>query len=90
VWTTIWWPAHRPLQYAEVTSVANGNPTYLWTNWSKGVPQTHAGDLKMVTEWAKLGFIIRNPYLPDTVYDSAATGTDNIYVSVETRLSDQS
>ena len=23
VWTTMWWPAHRPLQYAEVTSVAN-------------------------------------------------------------------
>jgi hypothetical protein len=90
VWTTIWWPAHRPLQYAEVTSVANGNPTYLWTNWSKGVPQTYAGDFKMVTEWAKLGFIIRNPYLPDTIYDSAATGGDYIYVSVETRQSDQS
>jgi hypothetical protein len=90
VWTTIWWPAHRPLQYWEVTSVANGNPAYLWTNWSKGVPQTHAGDLKMVTEWAKLGFIIRNPYLPDSVYSSGATGNDYIYVSVETRLSDQS
>jgi hypothetical protein len=54
------------------------------------VPQTHAGDLKMVTEWAKLGFIIRNPYLPDSVYSSGATGNDYIYVSVETRLSDQS
>jgi len=85
VWTTLWWPAHRPLQYAEVTSVANGAPNYVWTNWSKGVPQTHAGDLKMVTEWAKLGFVIRNPFLPASVYDSAATGQDFIYVSIETQ-----
>lgn len=83
VWTTMWWPAHRPLQYAEVTSVANGQPNYVWTNWTKGVPQTHAGDLKMVTEWAKLGFIIRNPFLPPSIYASAATGQDYIYVSVE-------
>ena len=41
------------------------------------------GDLKMVTEWAKLGFIVRNPFLPPSVYDKAATGDDNIYVSVE-------
>jgi L-lysine epsilon oxidase-like protein len=83
VWTTMWWPAHRPLQYAEVTSVANGSPNYLWTNWTKGIPQTHAGDFKMVTEWARLGFIIRNPYLPNSVYDKAATGSDFIYVSIE-------
>jgi len=83
VWTTMWWPAHRPLQYAEVTSVANGQPNYVWTNWTKGVPQTNAGDLKMVTEWAKLGFVIRNPFLPASVYDTAATGQDFIYVSVE-------
>ena len=49
------------------------------------MPQTDAGDLKMVTEWAKLGFIIRNPFLPPTVYDTAANGTDYIYVSVETQ-----
>jgi len=86
IWTTMWWPAHRPLQYAEVTAVdKDNNPTYLWTNWSKGVPQTDAGDLKMVTEWAKLGFIIRNPFLPESVYDSAATGADFIYVAVETQ-----
>ena len=29
------------------------------------------------------GFIIRNPFLPPTVYDTAATGADYIYVSVE-------
>ena len=68
-----------------MTSVANGAPNYVWTNWSKGVPQTHAGDLKMVTEWAKLGFVIRNPFLPASVYDSAATGQDFIYVSIETQ-----
>ncbi len=58
----------------------------MWTNWSKGVPQTHAGDLKMVTEWEKLGFIIRNPFLPPTIYDKAADGRSFIYVSIETKL----
>jgi hypothetical protein len=85
VQTTMWWPAHRPLQCAEVTSVDNGGPNYVWTNWTKGVPQTHAGDLKMVTEWAKLGFVIRNPFLPASVYDQAADGQSYIYVSVETQ-----
>lgn len=87
IWTTMWWPAHRPLQYAEVTAVTDNQPTYVWTNWSKGIPQTDAGDFKMVTEWAKLGFVIRNPFLPSSVYDSAATGLDYIYVSIETRQS---
>jgi hypothetical protein len=85
VWTTLWWPAHRPLQYAEVTAVTDNKPTYVWTNWSRGIPQTDAGDFKMTTEWTKLGFIIRNPFLPPSVYDSAATGGDYIYVSIETR-----
>ena len=61
------------------------SPAYVWTNWTRGVPQTDAGDLKMVTEWAKLGFIIRNPFLPPSVYDTAATGNDYIYVSIETQ-----
>jgi hypothetical protein len=87
VWTTMWWPAHRPLQYTEVTAVTDNKPTYVWTNWSRGIPQTDAGDMKMVTEWAKLGFIIRNPFLPPSVYASAATGADPIYVSIETRQS---
>jgi hypothetical protein len=85
VWTTMWWPAHRPLQYAEVTAVNGDTPTYVWTNWSKGIPQTDAGDFKMVTEWAKLGFIIRNPFLPASIYNSAATGLPFIYVSIETK-----
>jgi hypothetical protein len=83
IWTTMWWPAHRPLQYAEVRVTGGSDPTYVWTNWTRGVPQTPDGDLKMVTEWAKLGFIIRNPFLPASIYDSAATGDPNIYVSVE-------
>jgi hypothetical protein len=81
-WVTLWWPAHRPLQYAEVTAVRNGKPQYLWTNWSKGIPQTHPGDLKMVTEWSKLGFLIRNPYLPPDTFTQAGTGA-YLFVSIE-------
>jgi hypothetical protein len=81
-WVTLWWPAHRPLQYAEVTGVRNGRPQYLWTNWSKGIPQTHAGDLKMVAEWSKLGFLIRNPYLPADTFKQAGAG-DFLFVSIE-------
>jgi hypothetical protein len=83
---TMWWPAHRPLQYGEVTSIQNGQPQYLWTTWSKGIPQTNQGDLKMVTEWSHLGFIIRNPFLPSDVFQQAASGPPPyLYVSVETQ-----
>jgi hypothetical protein len=57
VWETLWWPAHRPMQSFQQT--AAGNWTFL--DWTPGVPQTSAGDLKMVTEWWRLPFIIRNP-----------------------------
>lgn len=43
--TTYWWPAHRPV-------IVNNKP------WSLGIPQTHAGDLKMVTAWKELGFVM--------------------------------
>lgn len=46
--STYWWPAHRPM-------IVNGSP------WSEGIPQTHAGDLKMVTAWKDLGFILNTP-----------------------------
>ena len=36
-------------------------PHVTWLDWSRGVPQTNAGDLKMVTEWSRLGFVVRNP-----------------------------
>ena len=29
--------------------------------WARGIPQTNAGDLKMVTAWKNLGFVIANP-----------------------------
>ena len=85
VWVTLWWPAHRPLQYGKLTGFQNGDPQYLWTNWSKGIPQTNQGDLKMVTEWSNLGFIIRNPLLPASTFQQAASGPPPyLYVSVET------
>jgi hypothetical protein len=83
VWDTLWWPAHRPLQYAELVSVENDKPNFVWTNWSGGVQQTPTGDLKMTTEWAKLGFIIRTPFLPASAYEQATSGIPYIYVSVE-------
>jgi L-Lysine epsilon oxidase N-terminal/L-lysine epsilon oxidase C-terminal domain len=60
----LWWPAHRPLQSFEVPTL---EPPQIpvWTTWSRGIPQTPAGDLKMVTEWWKFGFLIRNPNILD-------------------------
>ncbi|KVD74394.1 hypothetical protein WS62_04975 [Burkholderia sp. ABCPW 14] len=83
-WATLWWPAHRPLQYWERSAAGEENHAYAWTNWSGGVPQTLAGDLKMVTEWARLGFIIRNPFLPPSSDDSAPTSL-YVYVSLESQ-----
>lgn len=56
VWETLWWPAHRPMQV--YYPVGTG---FQFRNWARGIPQTLAGDLKMVTEWSKLGFMVRNP-----------------------------
>ncbi|MDQ3804327.1 MAG: LodA/GoxA family CTQ-dependent oxidase [Acidobacteriota bacterium] len=81
VWQTLWWPAHRPLQTYEVVGFSGGQPQLKYLNWSRGVPQTNAGDLKMVTEWAKLGFVVRNPYLSDEALDSPSP--DFKYISVE-------
>lgn len=86
VWDTLWWPAHRPLQSQELTGFQNGLPQTTWTTWSRGIQQTDAGDLKMVSEWWKLGFIIRNPYLPpdSATQPSESTETpDNRYYSIE-------
>ncbi|SFM00215.1 LodA/GoxA family CTQ-dependent oxidase [Nitrosomonas communis] len=82
VWNTLWWPAHRPLQSNELIGFSNGEPVTTWTTWSRGIQQTHAGDLKMVSEWWKLGFIIRNPYLTDSD-TTPSTGPDNRYYSIE-------
>lgn len=55
--TTYWWPSHRPM---EVFSASGAQ-----VPWSQGIPQTNAGDLKMVTAWKALGFLNVNPnYTP--------------------------
>jgi hypothetical protein len=83
-WDTLWWPAHRPLQSNQLVGFDDqGNPETVWTTWSQGIQQTNAGDLKMVSEWWKLGFIIRNPYLPADSARTPSTGPDNRYYSVE-------
>ncbi|PSJ42983.1 LodA/GoxA family CTQ-dependent oxidase [Allosphingosinicella deserti] len=76
-WETLWWPVHRPMQVWEAVMIG-GKRTYEMRNWSRGVSQTLAGDLKMVTEWSKLGFVIRNPY-----EDVDSSSPDNKYISVE-------
>ena len=81
-WVTLWWPAHRPLQTFELSTDEDGSPAFPWTYWSRGIPQTKAGDLKMVTEWSKLGFVIRNPFLPDDAFTQASDGSPK-YISVE-------
>jgi hypothetical protein len=51
---TYWWPAHRPMTVFQT-------PTGPQVNWSQGIPQSHLGDLKMVTAWTALGFIKQDP-----------------------------
>lgn len=80
-WETLWWPAHRPLQTYEVMGFNAGSPNYQFIEWARGVPQTLAGDLKMVTEWSRLGFVVRNPYLPADQLDQPSP--DLKYISVE-------
>ena len=81
----MWWPAHRPLQYMQVVSASGGQVNYKWLNWSSGVQQTNAGDLKMVTEWENLPFIIRNPYIPPAQLRKAPSDLSGAarYVSIE-------
>lgn len=81
-WETLWWPAHRPLQVNEVVGFsASGAASYQNADWSRGIPPSHAGDLKMVTEWSKLGFVIRNPYLTEKVLDTPSP--DYKYINTE-------
>ena len=68
-WEALWWPAHRPMQNYELQAVApDGSRSYRWLDWARGVTQTNAGDLKMVTEWHRLPFVVRNPGDPDHAY----------------------
>jgi hypothetical protein len=64
---TLWWPTHRPMQVYRLRGPAavvdpNDPGNYLQLDWSRGIPQTNAGDLAMVTAWAGLGFVVANPY----------------------------
>ena len=55
--TTYWWPSHRPMEVFQ--DMGGGN--YGQVAWSQGIPQTNAGDLKMVTAWKDLGFLMQTP-----------------------------
>lgn len=82
VWETLWWPAHRPLQVLEVVGFGpDGSPNTQTLDWARGIPQTNAGDLKMTTEWSKLGFVIRNPYQSEKDLDQPSP--DSKYLCVE-------
>jgi hypothetical protein len=47
---TYWWPTHRPMQVSD--------PVLGSMVWSQGIPNNSVGDLKMVSAWSKLGFIL--------------------------------
>lgn len=82
-WETLWWPAHRPLQSNQLTGFdGNGLPQTAWTTWSQGIQQTNAGDFKMVGEWWRLGFIIRNPHLPPEAARMPSTQADSQFKTV--------
>jgi hypothetical protein len=65
VWETLWWPAHRPLQTFEQVLGPDGSSSISWLDWTPGVPQTNAGDLKMVSEWWRLPIVRSNPTADD-------------------------
>jgi hypothetical protein len=68
-WLTYWWPAHRP---NNVPLQGGGSGA-----WSP-TPNTHAGDLTMVTIWSQLGFVVPatdwTPTTPDFVLSENQTG----------------
>ena len=77
-WETLWWPAHRPMQTWEVIGFgADGTtPIYQVRDWARGIPGTNAGDLKMVTAWSTLRFVVRNPYAAAADLDMASPGNN--------------
>lgn len=56
---TLWWPAHRPMQVWAKEIKSSGKPGYMQRDWARGIPQTKAGDLKMVAAWKDLGFVAK-------------------------------
>ncbi len=83
VWETLWWPAHRPLQTWELVGVDGGSPDITWLDWTPGVPQTNAGDLKMVDDWWRLAFVRNNPFLRPGDVEPTTLPPDKKYISVE-------
>jgi hypothetical protein len=83
VWETLWWPAHRPMQTYEQVVAPDGSKSITWLDWTPGVPQTNAGDLRMVTEWWRLSVVKSNP---TGNIQPSTSGVDNknpAYISVE-------
>jgi hypothetical protein len=83
VWETLWWPAHRPMQTFEQVVAPDGSKSISWLDWTPGVPQTNAGDLRMVTEWWRLPVVRTNPkgdFRPTTVPPPTSNPP---YISVE-------
>lgn len=63
---TYWWPSHRPMGVNQPLPTQPGSPPqYTLMEWSQGIPQSNAGDLKMVTAWKDLGFVINNAADPN-------------------------
>jgi hypothetical protein len=63
-WESLWWPGHRPMQVFVPVAFKDGVPqNYFWQTWALGIPQTKEGDFKMVTDWWRLGFVRKNPWL---------------------------
>ena len=68
--STLWWPTHRPMQVfrplGDDVDPASPTHTYEQVDWARGIPpsgnpgQSRAGDLKMVTAWKNLGFVVAN------------------------------
>jgi hypothetical protein len=62
------------MQTFERVGGTDASPNYQFLAWARGIPQTNAGDLKMVTEWSRLGIVVRNPYAPPGSLDVPSPG----------------
>jgi hypothetical protein len=60
-YSVYWWPSHRPMGVYQQLPTPPGQPlNYTQMDWAQGIPQSNYGDLKMVTAWKYLGFLINN------------------------------
>ncbi|MDX6578294.1 MAG: hypothetical protein QOE96_4247 [Blastocatellia bacterium] len=82
IWETLWWPAHRPMQTFVKVIGDDGKASYVWRDWTPGIPQTDAGGLRMVTEWWRLGFVRHNAASDDQPTMSPPPSPP-AYISVE-------